>query len=284
MPLTRRFSTRPFRALPPRSRTVVAAASLLAMICASAIFRGGAAFAEEKKREPGTGTFKGVVTLEGKAPARELLLMKGDPTLKAEDREVCAAEDYFSDQLLVNEKAGNGVANVVVYLRDAPARYKAPPVPEKPVVIDVKGGRFAPHVVVLRCNQTLLLKNHDPLPHNWHVRSARNDRFGEAILPNHRPEGDPYTFPKPERWPQTIICDMHPFMKACYLPLEHPFAAVTDAEGKFEIAGLPPGRHKFIVWHEKADYLKRELPIEITADQVVEEDLSFDASRFVTPK
>jgi hypothetical protein len=241
-----------------------------------------AAFAEEKKREPGTGTFKGVVTLEGKAPARELLHKKGDPTLKPEDREVCAAEDYFSDQLLVNEKAGNGVANVVVYLRDVPARYKAPPVPEEPVVIDVKGGRFAQHVVVLRCNQKLLIRSPDPIPHNWNVATNRNTAVGGMINPKQR-EGDRYVFKKPEFRPSRIRCDLHPFMRAYYLPLEHSFAAVTDSEGKFEIAGLPPGVHKFIVWHEKADYLKRELPIEITADKVVEENLSFDVSKFVTP-
>ena len=54
-----------------------------------------------------------------------MLHKKNDPKVKDADRAICAAEDYFSEELLVNDKAGNGVANVVVYLQKAPEGYKA---------------------------------------------------------------------------------------------------------------------------------------------------------------
>ena len=83
-----------------------------------------AALGADEKSLAGTGTLKGVVTFKGTPPKRQLLYAKGDSaTVKNEaDRAVCAAEDYFKDDLLVNEK-GNGVANVVVYLTKAPAGY-----------------------------------------------------------------------------------------------------------------------------------------------------------------
>jgi hypothetical protein len=32
---------------------------------------------------------------------------------------------------------------------------------------------------------------------------------------------------------------------------DHPFYAVTDAAGKFELKNLPPGKYTLGVWHEK---------------------------------
>jgi hypothetical protein len=31
---------------------------------------------------------------------------------------------------------------------------------------------------------------------------------------------------------------------------DHPYFAVTDAEGKFEISGVPPGTYNLVAWHE----------------------------------
>lgn len=238
-----------------------------------------AALGADDKSEPGTGTFKGVVTFKGKPPAPELLHTKNDPKVKEADRAICAAEDYFSDELLVNEKAGNGVANVVIYLQKAPDGYKAPPPPEEPFVFDQKGCRFMPHVKVIRCNQPILIKSGDALLHNTHISPFRNPEFNQAISANNR-DGVPYMYKKPERTPMPIKCDLHSWMKAYQLPLEHPFAAVTDEEGKFEIKGLPPGKHTFIVWHELPGYLKKELPVEIKADKPTEEKLLYGQSDF----
>ena len=46
-------------------------------------------------------------------------------------------------------------------------------------------------------------------------------------------------------------CDIHSWMNGYVHVLEHPFFAVTDVEGKFEIAGLPPGQYVLEAWHEE---------------------------------
>ena len=230
-----------------------------------------------------SGSFKGVVTFKGTPPARKLIHKKGDPKIeKAEDRAVCAAEDYFSDEFLVNEKADNGVANVVIYLEKTPAGYTPPPVPEEPVVFDQKNCRFIPHILLIRCNQKMLIKSGDPVVHNTNITSIRNTGFNQTIAPENR-TGVEYTYKKPEGRPVPVKCDLHTFMKAHHLPLEHPLAAVTDAEGKFEIKGVPPGKHTFIVWHEMCGYLNRKLEVEIKADKPTEEKLSYTASQFFKP-
>jgi hypothetical protein len=229
------------------------------------------------------GTFKGVVTFKGKPPAPKLIHKKGDPKIeKPEDRALCAAEDYFSDEFLVNEKADNGVANVVIYIEKTPAGYTPPPVPEEPVVFDQKACRFIPHILLIRCNQKMLIKSDDPVVHNTNITSLRNTGFNQTISPNNR-DGVEYSYKKPEGRPVPVKCDLHTFMKAHHLPLEHPLAAVTDAEGKFEIKGVPPGKHKFIVWHEMCGYLNRNLEVEIKADKPTEEKLSYTAAQFFKP-
>ena len=240
-----------------------------------------AALGADDKPAPGTGTFKGVVTFKGKAPERKVVFHKGDP--KAKDPAVCAAEDHLSDDFIVNEKADNGVANVLIYLKKAPEGYKAPAPPEEPVVFDQKGCQFIPHVLALRVNQPLLLKSDDPVPHNTNIKPLRNTGFNQVIQPKNR-TGEPFKYTKPESVPVQVKCDLHTWMTAYHLPLDHPFFAVTDEDGKFEIKGLPPGKHVFTVWTEHG-YVggnngKEHLAVEIKADQINEEKLSFTAQQF----
>jgi len=227
------------------------------------------------------GVFKGVVTFKGTPPAPKMVFAKGDTkeNKKPEDTAVCAATDYYSDEFLVNEKAGNGVANVVIYIEKTPAGYTPPPVPEEPAVFDQKNCRFIPHVMALRCNQKMLIKSDDPVVHNTNITSLRNPGFNQTISVNNR-EGVEYTFKKPEGRPVPVKCDLHTFMKAHLLPLEHPLVAVTDAEGKFEIKGVPPGKHTFIVWHEMCGYLNKKLEVDIKADGPTEEKLSYSKEQF----
>jgi hypothetical protein len=227
------------------------------------------------------GVFKGVVTFKGTPPAPRLVFGKGDTkeNKKPEDTAVCAAADYFSDEFLVNEKAGNGVANVVIYIEKTPAGYTPPPVPEEPAVFDQKGCRFIPHILIVRCNQKMLIKSDDPVVHNTNITSLRNTGFNQTISVNNR-DGVEYTFKKPEGRPVPVKCDLHTFMKAHHLPLEHPLAAVTDADGKFEIKGVPPGKHTFIVWHEMCGYLTKKLEVDIKADKPTEQTLSYSKEQF----
>ena len=48
-----------------------------------------------------------------------------------------------------------------------------------------------------------------------------------------------------------MTCSIHPWMTAYMLPRKNSYFAVTDADGKFEIANVPAGEPlEFQVWHE----------------------------------
>jgi hypothetical protein len=66
------------------------------------------------------------------------------------------------------------------------------------------------------------------------------------------PRGTPLekTFDTPELM-VPIKCNQHPWMKMYLSVSSHPYFAVTGADGKFQITGLPPGEYTIAALHEK---------------------------------
>ena len=60
----------------------------------------------------------------------------------------------------------------------------------------------------------------------------------------------------------TIRCDIHEHMRALILVLDTPHFATSDAEGRFRLSGLPPGRYTLKAWLSSKTTLER--PVEIT--------------------
>jgi hypothetical protein len=53
--------------------------------------------------------------------------------------------------------------------------------------------------------------------------------------------------------PITVGCNIHPWMNAYVVVLDHPFVGVSDEEGVLEIEGLPTGGElNFRIWVEAA--------------------------------
>jgi hypothetical protein len=59
--------------------------------------------------------------------------------------------------------------------------------------------------------------------------------------------------------------------------MAHPFFAVSDESGRFEIRGLPPGTYKLVVWHERLG--EQELEITVTPGETRNADFTFDADK-----
>lgn len=224
----------------------------------------------------GTGNFSGVIAIEGTVPELKPKFKKGAAGVK--DGEVCATVD-MPDESLVVDKDSKGIANVFVYIDKAPAGKKYNP-PKEPVVFDQKGCRFLPHTLFVQVNQPLLVKSQDNVTHNTHTNPIRSTAKNQAIPPLEM-KGVPYGYDKHERLPVKVTCDLHNWMNAYHLVLEHPFGAITNEKGEFEVKDLPPGKYEFIIWQESVGYLERKYAVEIMADKVTEKKLSFPASKFM---
>lgn len=185
------------------------------------------------------GNLSGTVTYSGKPPKKKSLKMDADPICSSAHREKVYAESF-----ILNDE--NQLANVLVSLKNVPYDGGTP---KESVVLDQKGCIYSPHVFGILKDQELLIKNSDPTMHNIHSMAKVNDQFNFAMPKVVKKKK--VTFQKTED-PFYIKCDVHPWMKAWTTVTDHPYFAVSDTNGKYEITGIPPGTYEVEFWHEKA--------------------------------
>ena len=196
--------------------------------------------------EPQWGHLKGRVVLEGDVPMARLLV--GPVGGKNGIRNI-------PDESLVVDKTTKGIANVVVYLQKKPVAIH-PDLREskdRTVKFQAVGGRFVPHVLLVRTDQKIEISSPDPFAYNVHEYPIKNVQHGYVVTPGNDSVRE---LKFAERLPLTVRCDIHPWMQAWWVVLDHPYAAVTGKDGSFEIKNLPVGEHDFSVWQEQAGYIR----------------------------
>ncbi|MFN0195636.1 MAG: hypothetical protein ACKVT0_02765 [Planctomycetaceae bacterium] len=224
----------------------------------------------------GEGSLKGQVVIDGAFTPLPALYSAG---AEIKDKSVCAAMNIPNEQVIAS--GTGGLANVFIYLEKAPKGASIPAVPAEPAIFDQKGCVFLPHTLLMRAEQTINVLNGDGVAHNTHTYPTRSSGFNSLVAANDR-AGIPMKYAKPEKIPVQVKCDIHPWMVAYHLPLDHSFAAVTDAEGNFEIAGLPAGNHEFKVWHEKIGYVERAYKVTISGGAPTEVKITVGAAKLAS--
>jgi hypothetical protein len=184
----------------------------------------------------------------------------------------CAAlhpEPPTSEELVVN--ASGQVRWAFVYVK-AGLEERTFKVPEQAAVIDQVGCLYVPHVLGLQPGQKLRIVNQDELLHNIHALPFLNPGFN--VGQPQKGMASEQEFRDPEIMIR-VKCDVHPWMGAWVGVLNHPFFAVTDSEGAYQIEGVPPGRYTIAVWHERLALVDR--PCEIKAGEELKLDFTLDA-------
>jgi hypothetical protein len=249
-------------------RFLVVLAALALGLAGQAWSSGAAA----QDNAPGWGTIKGQVFYGGKTiPPREKLKVDKDQA------HCLAMGDLYSDEWLINAK-NRGVRNVFVWLIQAdpkstdplPIHPKLKSVPTEPLVIDQPHCQFKPRCVQLREGQVLLAKNSAPVPHNFHlVADPRFNVERNFVMP---PKSQNTVKDlKAQRLPMPLKCDIHGWMQGRVAIYDHPYFALTDEDGKFEIKLAPAGSYRVMVYHEAVGYLdgakgRNGRPITISAN------------------
>lgn len=191
----------------------------------------------------GNGTIVGVARFDGPKPRRARLAMIEKGGKPSHCRHL-HKEPLLDENILISDKGA--IKNVFVYIKKGAPR-KDYPLPKKPAILNQVKCMFQPRVQGVRVGQEFVMKNGDPLLHNVRSYSFRNRAFNIA-QPANSPDRKK-VFRAKER-AIMIQCDIHPWMKAYYFVMDHPFFAVTDDNGKFSIQGLPPGDYTLSAWHE----------------------------------
>jgi plastocyanin len=184
------------------------------------------------------GSVRGHVYLTGPVPENDVLRMSADPMCKTAN----GGRRVLDDAVTV--APDGALANAFVELV---GEFLETPVPVDPVFIDQRGCVYRPRVVGIRAGQALQIRNSDDGLHNVHGVSTKRDSFNV---------GQPmrsmiYTAHPRDPGILELKCEVHPWMTAVVVVVNHPFFAVTGADGAFSLPSVPTGIYDLRAWHER---------------------------------
>lgn len=214
----------------------------------------------------GTVTYKGTPP-----PEKEITPILNDPTCAATYNGKAPTTHFY----VVGPKGEFG--DVIVSLQGVTGSTGAA---APAAVLDQKGCLYSPTILVLQTGQKLTVKNSDPVLHNVHLNPTvpENEKANDALInAAQMPNGADltYSFVKPEKFLK-FQCDVHPWMFAWVSVFDHPYFAVSGADGKFTIKNVPPGKYTIEAAHRKLGVQTAE--IEVKADGATQ-DFAFEAKK-----
>jgi len=186
-----------------------------------------------------TGTIAGTVRFDGAVPAMAEVRFGGFGECAAQHSGTVYAGDVLVKDGLVE--------NAFVWLKDGLGD-RVFAVPEAPVEVDQVGCLYEPRIAGAQVGQTVRFVNGDQLLHNvrgtpkasaqWNVSLSRRGASRDIVV--ERPEVM-----------VSVRCDLHPWMQSWLGVVDHPYFALTAADGTFTLRDVPPGDYAVAVWHER---------------------------------
>lgn len=135
--------------------------------------------------------------------------------------------------------------NVVVYVLVEGAG--APSMRDTSVAIAQRDRTIIPHVTAVPAGTRIEFPNRDDVYHNlFSLSDPHPFNLGRY------PPGESRSEVFPEPGVVRLFCDIHSEMGGVILVLDTPWLARPDEDGRYRIAGVPPGRHRVVAWHETA--------------------------------
>ena len=205
----------------------------------------------------GSGAIKGAVVYTGAVPTKKVI---------PKDPEICG-EPHSEAQIVVG--ANKGVKDAIVYLEGV-AKGAPMSKPAKPAVINNQKCSFVPESQIVAPGPIEIV-NSDPVLHNTHGFYGKRTAFNVA-LPN---QGQRVTKDLPRSGLVRVECDEHGHMHATVYVADHPYHAVTGADGAFTIKDVPPGNYTLVVYQRHTGPI--ETPVAVKAKETT--DVKVDLKR-----
>ena len=218
-----------------------------------------------------SGTIAGTVRWSGPLPRIPTFSIDKDP-------EICDPESHRTrdlERLIVGPQ--NGVANTVVFLEDI-SRGKAMDIPEPRRFLDQKHCRYEPHILLVPEKGALQLKSSDAVLHTVHMDGAATYNlpfpFTNQVVSRTMPSAGL----------ANVRCNGgHAWMNAEILVVPHPYYAVTDESGRFELTGVPPGEYEIAAWHEGWKLVREEAAFDVLTERRIRRPVFSDPKTWEKP-
>jgi plastocyanin len=150
-------------------------------------------------------------------------------------------------------KKGNH-ANVVIYLEGVTRTSLDD---NRKHVIKQQDIQFDPRVSVVVKGTTVDFPNSDKIFHNV-FSTSRPARFDLGLYRS----GATKTVEFKREGVVDVFCNIHPEMSSRVLVVPTHHFAVTDAQGKFKITGVPPGQYPVVAWQAQGEPVRATVKVE----------------------
>ncbi len=247
------------------------------------------------------GGIAGTVTLDPSLEIPAAATLELDA--KATDRAYCVQNGAPPNEKAVVNAKNRGVKNVFVYLKEVAPDAIHPSFPQSKadvqkadeadflkangvswdaVVDAVAAGKadaaklkanasidqvrcvFVPHAMFMREGQKLLVKNSEPVSHNFNISSFEPKNTSNQTMP-------PKSVLVRELAAENAVigaeCNVHGWMKMHLMVLSHPYCAITDADGNYKLPNVKAGKHKLVFRHCDGMYLAGKAGIEVVVEE-----------------
>jgi len=210
-----------------------------------------------------SGTISGKITYLGEiSKPQKLMVIK--------DVKVCAKMDHFDERLVVGE--GNGIKDVVVWLENVEGGKSIDSLGGE-FILDQKVCAYKPHILIVPVNTAVKILNNDKILHNIHTYGVKNKpvnlaqpRFKKTLR---------MTFKEPEK--VQVRCDVHGWMSAWIIVVEHAYYTVTNEKGEYSLDGIPQGTYTLKFWQESLG--ERTSEVTIGEEKDIELDYTFELTK-----
>jgi hypothetical protein len=217
----------------------------------------------------GEGVVRGTVILRGLPPKSQKISVS--PYVNKSPNPHPSGLEIFP----VEVDGANHVRSCLVYVKKGlEGKSFQPPAEHKSLVFD----RFQllPRMTGIMVGQPIVVETRDKEFHNIHFMPFHNKETNVGLGEEERTYRR--TFTEPEL-PIKAKCDVHPWEGAWLAVLPHPFYAVTDERGRFELPSLPPGKYTIEVWQKYCISATQEIEIQPQKPLTIDFTLSLRAPK-----
>jgi carboxypeptidase family protein len=202
-----------------------------------------------------TGTISGTVKWSGPTPRVPSFPIDKDPQICDPD----SRKTRDLERLLIGPQ--NGVANTVVFIKDI-SRGKAMDIPEPRRFLDQKQCRYEPHILLVPQTGQLKLNSQDAVLHTVHMDGAATYNLPFPFV------NQPVMRAMPTAGLVNVRCNGgHAWMNAEIMVVSHPYYAVTDESGRFELTDVPPGQYQIVAWHEGWKIVREDAAFDVLTER-----------------
>jgi len=197
---------------------------------------------------PAPGRVAGTVTIAGDIPADSVVRPTSDVT-------TCGTE--LTDGTI--EHNGPLLSGAIVWLDGIRAGKPLPLVRRYDIINE--GCLVVPRVQAAVVGGTLNVRSLDPVTHR--TRLIRSGETKPVALVTETDEGQVVPLYHALEVPGQIEvrCDQHPWTRGYIAVFDHPYFAVTTANGAFAFDSVPPGTYTLRVWHERLGTVSRQVTV-----------------------